>query len=139
MLVRSHQHTSIPPLSVSDFMYIIPVMPPTTPPQEHQWSPTEQEIARHACDRAREREVAALLAYVRDTASAISSLETLWNLHDFLSARRHDLDGKYEDQYDALIFLFARLIKEGWLSLDELAGLEANKLAKISALMTLSL
>lgn len=114
-------------------------MPPTNPPLEQQWSSTEEEIARQACDRAREREMAALLAYVRETAGAIASMETLWKLHDFLSARRHDLDGKYEDQEDALIFLFARLIKEGWLSLDELAGLEASKLAKISALTKLSL
>ncbi len=114
-------------------------MPQTNQPLEQQWSSTEQEIARQACDRAREREMAALLAYVRETAGAIASMETLWKLHDFLSARRHDLDGKYEDQDDAMIFLFARLIKEGWLSLDELAGLEASKLTKISALTKLSL
>ncbi len=113
-------------------------MPSTNPPLEHPWSPTEQAIARHACDRAREREMAALLAYVRDTAGAIASMEALWTLHDFLSARRHDLDGKYEDQDDAMIFLFSRLIQEGWLSLDELAGLEASKLTKISALLQLS-
>ncbi|MEA5419139.1 hypothetical protein VB712_07845 [Spirulina sp. CCNP1310] len=115
-------------------------MPPTNPPLEQQWSSTEQEIARQACDRAREREMAALLAYVRETAGAIASMETLWKLHDFLSARRHDLDSKYaEDQYDAMIFLFARLIKEGWLSLEDLAGLEVSKLTKISALTKLSL
>lgn len=115
-------------------------MPQTNHPVEQQWSSAEQEIARQACDRAREREMAALLAYVRKTAGAIASMETLWKLHDFLSARRHDLDGKYEDQEDqndAMIFLFARLIQEGWLSLDELAGLEASKLTKISALTKL--
>jgi hypothetical protein len=106
---------------------------------EQEWSKTEKQIARQAFDRAYEREIAALLEYVRETAGAIASMEHLWQLHDFLSARRHDLDGKYDYRYSVLIFVFARLVREGWLSLDELAGLEASKLTKISALQKLSL
>lgn len=61
-------------------------------------------------------------------------MDDIWQLHDFLSARRHELDGKYDDRESGLIFVFSNLVKEGWLSLDELDGLEPAKLSKISAL-----
>ena len=98
------------------------------------WSETEQEIAQTAFKIAYEREISALIQEVRDRASAISDPEEMWQLHDFLSARRHDVDGKYDDTYPMLMFVFARLVKEGWLQLDELQGLSRDKLAKITAL-----
>jgi hypothetical protein len=58
----------------------------------------------------------------------------MWHLHDFLSARRHEVDGKYDYRYSMLIFIFARLVKEGWLHLNELEGLDKSKIAKIAAL-----
>jgi hypothetical protein len=55
-------------------------------------------------------------------------------LHDFLSARRHEIDGKYDYRYSVLIFVFAGLVKEGWLNIDELEGLQKDKLTKVAAL-----
>ncbi|NJM74095.1 MAG: hypothetical protein HC862_30640, partial [Scytonema sp. RU_4_4] len=52
----------------------------------------------------------------------------LWRLHDFLSARRHEVEGKYDYQYSVLLFVFAGLVKEGWLHLTELEGLDKDKL-----------
>lgn len=98
------------------------------------WSKTEQILARTAFDKAYQREVAALIQQVRAGASQIASLEDLWQLHDFLSTKRHEIDGKYDYQYSALIFVFAKLIKEGWLHLDDLNGLDPNKLTKITVL-----
>lgn len=101
---------------------------------EAEWSNIEQKIAQEAFQRAYEREIAALLEEVRNKANAIVALDDMWQLHDFLSARRHDVDGKYDYRYSMLIFIFARLVKEGWLHLDELEGLDRDKLAKIAAL-----
>ena len=98
------------------------------------WSHAEKKIARAAFDKAYEREISALLESVRNEASQIADLESLWQLHDFLSARRHDIDGKYDYRYSGLLFVFARLSKEGWLHLDDLDGLAKDKLAKIKAL-----
>jgi hypothetical protein len=98
------------------------------------WSITEKEIAKRAFDKAYEREIAALLETVRKEAGSIARVEDVWRLHDLLSARRHDVDGKYDYRYSVLIFVFARLVKEGWLNLTELEGLEQDKLAKIKAL-----
>ncbi|UIE37971.1 hypothetical protein [Leptodesmis sichuanensis] len=98
------------------------------------WSKTEKKIAQAAFEQAYQREIAALIQQVREGAGAIASLEDLWQLHDFLSARRHEIDGKYDYRYSVLIFVFSRLIREGWLHLDELAGLAPDKLTKITVL-----
>ena len=98
------------------------------------WSETEQNVAAEAFKRAYERETSSLIEGVREKASAIASLEDLWRLHDFLSAQRHEIDGKYDYRYSVLIFVFAQLVKEGLLQLNELEGLAPDKLAKIAAL-----
>jgi hypothetical protein len=101
------------------------------------WSDAEKEIAQTAFEKAYGREIAVLIQEVRAQATSLSELEDLWRLHDFLSTRRHDVDGKYDYRYSMLVFVFSRLVKEGWLNLDELAGLEESKLAKIAALTRL--
>ena len=99
-----------------------------------EWSIMEEKVAQEAFKIAYEREIEALTKEVRDKASSIAEINDLWNLHDFLSARRHDIDGKYDYQESALIFVFARLLKEGWLKIGELEGLSAEKRSKISVL-----
>lgn len=99
-----------------------------------EWSQTEQEIAQVAFDKAYDREINTLIQEINQKASAITQIENIWGLHDYLSARRHDIDGKYDYRYSVLIFVFARLVKEGWLQLDELEGLEASKIKKVTAL-----
>jgi Photoprotection regulator fluorescence recovery protein len=101
---------------------------------ETEWSQTEQDIAQAAFDKAYDREINALIEEINQKASLISQIEDIWGLHDYLSARRHDIDGKYDYRYSVLIFVFARLLKEGWLQLDELEGLEASKIKKVTAL-----
>jgi hypothetical protein len=98
------------------------------------WSEIEEKIARKAFEKAYEREIDALIKEVRDQGSKLAELDQVWHLHDFLSAKRHEIDGKYDYRYSVLIFVFARLLKEGWLDLDELKGLETDKLTKIISL-----
>jgi len=93
-----------------------------------EWSQTEQTIAQTAFNRAYEREINTLIKEVHEKASDV------WQLHDFLSARRHEIDGKYDYRYSGLVFVFARLVKEGWLHLNELEGLDKDKLTKVAAL-----
>jgi Photoprotection regulator fluorescence recovery protein len=64
-----------------------------------EWSQTEQEVAKEAFDKAYEREIKALMALVQEKAGAIAKLDDMWSLHDFLSAKRHDIDGKYDYRY----------------------------------------
>ena len=106
-----------------------------TQEKEIDWNPSEKLVAQRAFQTAYDREMNALIEVVRAKASEIAELDDLWYLNDFLSARRHDIDGKYDYQYSDLIFIFARLVKEGWLKLDELEGLDRSKLSKIAALV----
>lgn len=99
-----------------------------------EWSKTEETVAQSAFNKAYEREINFLIGEVRAKAGNVIKLEDIWNLHDYLSAKRHDIDGKYDYSYSALIFVFAQLVKEGWLSLNELEGLDKEKLSKVAAL-----
>ncbi|HEY9654966.1 MAG TPA: hypothetical protein V6C50_05695 [Crinalium sp.] len=101
---------------------------------EAEWTDIEKTIARTAFDQAYKREIEALLKQVREEISTLTELGELWRLHDFLSAKRHQVEGKYDYEYSALPFVFAGLVKEGWLHLSELEGLSKDKLAKISSL-----
>lgn len=99
-----------------------------------QWSEAEETIAKQAFQTAYERETSALIANVRDRAKSITVLEDLWYLHDLLSTKRYEIDGKYAYDSSTIVFDFANLVKEGWLNLEDLQGLKAEMLSKISAL-----
>jgi len=98
------------------------------------WTETEKEIAYKAFKIANERETETLIKYICQKATEITKVDDLWQLNDFLSARRHQMEGKYDYRFSVLIFVFAELLKEGWLSPDDLAGLEPEKITKIAAL-----
>ncbi len=101
---------------------------------KNTWSSVEKETAQELFKRAYNREIDSLIQEVRNKANSISELDDLWHLHDFLSARRHEIDGKYAYDYSSLLFVFAELVRDGWLSLDELKSLSKDKFAKVAAL-----
>ena len=98
------------------------------------WTDTEQAIAREAFDRAYNRAVQQLVAQVRAKADGLVSAETVWQLHDYLSIERHTIEGRFDFRLDGILFVFASLVKDSLLQIDELNGLEAEKLAKILAM-----
>ena len=57
----------------------------------------------------------------------------VWEIEAYLARTRRDIDTKYDYRYSQLIWVFARLISEGWLNEDDLAGLAP---AKVAALRT---
>jgi hypothetical protein len=99
-----------------------------------EWTAEEREVAQAIFERAYERETGALVAEIRVKASLISKLDDVWQLHDYLSAKRHNIDGKYDFRDAYLVFVFSQLVKEGWVKLTELEDLSQDKLKKISAL-----
>ena len=99
-----------------------------------EWTAVEENTARKAFDTAYKREISALIDSVRCRAASLSEIDDMWSLHDFLSVKRHEVDGRYDYRLPMLVFVFAGLVKDGWLSLDELEGLNSNKIAKIAAL-----
>jgi Photoprotection regulator fluorescence recovery protein len=101
---------------------------------ETDWSELEKQVAKKAFHTAYKRETTSLINEICEKVSLVTEIEDVWQLHDFLSAKRHEIDGKYDFDYSAFIFLFARLIKDKWLSMDELSGIAADKLSKMSSL-----
>jgi len=99
-----------------------------------QWSAAEKEIVESAFLKAQHKEKEAVIQLVRQTVNEVSTLEDVWKLNDFLNSKRYEIEGKYDDQPAMLLFSLAALIKDGWLSLQELDGLDSDKLKKISAL-----
>jgi len=98
------------------------------------WSESEETIARQAFERAYERALASLIQHLRDRLPQLNGAESLWELHDFLSIQRHAIEGRFDFREPGLLFVFAGLLKDQLISLEELQGLEAIKLAKISAM-----
>lgn len=98
------------------------------------WTEVEQGIARTAFDRAYTRSIDQLAASVRAKSEALSSAETIWELHDFLSIQRHTIEGSFDFRPEGILFVFARLVKDELLNIDELNGLGTDKLSKIVAM-----
>lgn len=98
------------------------------------WTAEEQQIARRAFEQALSREVEALIDTLRRETAALSGAEQVWQLHDFLSIRRHQIEGRGEFCLDGLLFVLADLVKAGLASLEELDGLADDKRAKIQAM-----
>jgi hypothetical protein len=105
---------------------------------EMNWSESEKHVAQEVFKKAYKREINSLIEEVRQKASEITEIDEVWRLHDFLSVRRHEIDGKYDYNYSELVFIFAQLLNEKWLSLEELQNLQRDKVVKITALARMS-
>ena len=101
---------------------------------KNQLSAREEKIAKQALQKAYEREISALINDIRDRANSLNEIEDLWDLHDLLSTKRYEIDGKYAYNSSSMVFDFANLVKEKWLTLEDLQGLPSEMLSKISAL-----
>jgi hypothetical protein len=95
------------------------------------WSRKEKSIARQTFDKASKRELDSLMHEVKKRANSIKAPEVIWLLNDFLREQRKEIDDKYDYRYSQLIFVFGRLLSEGWLDIDELEGLDDDKMTKI--------
>jgi hypothetical protein len=105
---------------------------------DFKWSNAEKQVAKQAFNAALGREYGKLMHQTREMAGKMQEGADLWRLHDFLTDKRREIDEKYDYRYSQLIFVFARLIHEGWMGLDELKGLHEDKLAKIELILSLA-
>lgn len=102
---------------------------------DSQWTSQERAIVKTALANALQREIGAIIQAVRERASEVRSIDQVWQLNDFLNARRFDIDGKYDDgEEEEILFVLAKLTQEGWLQAQDLVGVDAAKLSKITAL-----
>ena len=98
---------------------------------EFKWSPSEKKAARAAFDLALDRELKAIRQEVEALLQKSGDESSIWRVHDYLSAKRREVDEKYDYRYSVLILVFSRLVFEGWLTLDDLSGIGAEKIEMI--------
>jgi len=104
---------------------------------EMKWSKAEKALARRAFDMAYRRECEAISAKLKEMIEGAMEPEELWRIHDYLNARRKNIDEKYDFRYSVLLFAMARLLTEGWLTEMDLDGLGEDKIEKVKYLTEL--
>ena len=98
---------------------------------EQSWSKKEKTVARRAFEGAYEKECKDLIEKIQKRANEAKDPSDIWRLHDFLKKRIKEIGDKYDYRYSMLIFVFARLMKEGWITADEIEGMSEDKIFKI--------
>lgn len=101
---------------------------------DFKWSDSEKKVARRAFDAALARELSSMITSTKNFASEATLPDDVWALHDFLTEKRKEIDRKYDYRYSQLIFVFARLLREKWITVSDLEGLKEEKIAAISQL-----
>jgi hypothetical protein len=96
-----------------------------------KWSDSEKKIARRAFDAAIQRERAAVMSRFKELAASASTPQEMWDVEDYLTKQRRQIDAKYDYRYLQLVFVFGRLLREQWVKEEELEGLSEEKLVYI--------
>ena len=98
---------------------------------EFNWSPTEKKIARRAFDKAYHNEIEEIKKILAEKVQNIADDKDVWELHNYLTKRRLSVDDKYDYRYSKLIRVFAVLLGQKFLTLEDLEGLSEDKLEVI--------
>ena len=104
---------------------------------DFKWSKTEKKVARAAFEKAYQRECSDIIEKIRIKARKMSGPDNIWQLHDYLTKKRDEIDEKYDYRYSKLTLVFARLINEGWLGFSDLEGLAEDKIDRMESLFSL--
>jgi len=103
---------------------------------EMKWTNEEKKIARKAFDNAYNREMKEIKSLLLEKLSSIKTDSDLWEIEEFLDARRKVVDAKYDYRYSQLIVVFSRLLSEGYLIEEDIAELNEDKRELIKKLST---
>src|ERR1017187_6297575 len=98
------------------------------------WSRSETVIARNAFDAALGLELHEVMQEAKEIAGQIKQPSDLWDLQEYLTQRRKEIDRKYDYRYSHLTQVFGRLLYETRVSEEELRGFSEDKLKTIRSL-----
>ena len=103
---------------------------------EITWSKSEKKIAKHAYDKAYQRECDSIIQEIKNYE--LEKPEDIWSLREMLIDRSNEIDGIYDFRYSRLIIVFAVLLKRGFLDMHNLEGLQEEKLERIRVIFNSS-
>ena len=102
-----------------------------------KWSESEKRLSRLVFEAALQAELAEIMAKFKARVSVVSTPDELWAMQEFLTSIRRDIEQKYDYRYSQLILVFARLIREGHITEEQLHGLSEEKLSYIRHIVSL--
>jgi hypothetical protein len=79
------------------------------------WSRSEKAIARKAFDAALKRELHEVMQETKQRASQINEPDDLWDLEQYLTDRRKDINRKYDTRGSRLKDVLGKLLYENRL------------------------
>jgi len=100
---------------------------------EKKWTKSQKVHARRLFDLALSREYAILISTIN--SMEIKTRDEVWELYAILRKKRKELNNKYDYRYSQLIFVFAQLVRGGYLSLDELEPISKEKQKQIEKMV----
>ncbi|MGO4129533.1 hypothetical protein AB4Z01_34415 [Inquilinus sp. YAF38] len=96
-----------------------------------KWSASEKKIARRAFEAALDVALARILAEFKAKAAQATTPSEMWDVEEYLRRQRKHIDTTFDYRYSQLTFVFAAVIREGYLDEGSLAGLSEDKLDDI--------
>jgi hypothetical protein len=101
------------------------------PMREWKWSPKEKAAARTVFNLALSWELAGAIREAKGRAGRVTEASDLWELERWLGERRRQIIDLFDYRYSVLPRVFARLLRAGQISEDDLRGLAPDKLDEI--------
>ena len=98
-----------------------------------RWSGAEKAIARKVYESALRQELEAVVRETKEMAAKIEQVGDVWELENYLTQRRREIDRQYDYRYSVLPEVFGNLIREGRVREEDLRGLGDDKLDYIQA------
>jgi len=99
-----------------------------------EWTPREIEIAQLAFSAGTKNAEAELIRQVQEKSVNLTDIQSLFEMHDYLSIERYELEGRSRFDPDTALFAFAEMVKRGLMDVSALEGLEQKKISKIRAM-----
>ena len=104
-----------------------------TRPSELVWAGSEKKITRKAFDAALKQELEEVIQEAKQRAGQIKEPSELWDLEDYLTRSRKEINSKYDSRGSRLTHVLGKLLYEGRLEEEQLRGLTINARRRVEA------
>ena len=98
------------------------------------WTVQEQNVARQAFEVGKQRSITVLIKSIQHQTQRLETPDSIWELHDFLSTKRFQYEGRSNFDLNNILFTLADMIKQDLINYDDLAGFDQKKMGKIKAM-----
>ncbi len=96
--------------------------------RDMKWSGSEKSIGRRVFQDALKRELDGVIEEAKRRMEKVTQPGQLWDLEEFLTRRRNEIDAQFDFRYSVLPMVFATLLREKKISGSELEGLSEEKI-----------